>query len=80
LSDDVDCTAAVVDAREDLTRGLRNSLTADDEHARGGESTRDDASIEHIFLQMGSWMVPVIKRYPSVIGSLLPSRQRHPFV
>jgi len=46
-SNDVDRTAAVVDTRENLSRSLRSGLTADEEHARGGESADDDASIEH---------------------------------
>jgi hypothetical protein len=42
-------TAAVVDARENLSRSLRSGLTADEEHERGGESARDDAGVEHDF-------------------------------
>jgi hypothetical protein len=48
-SDDVNRTAAVVDAGENLSRSLRSSLTADEKHGRCGESKRDDASIEHTF-------------------------------
>jgi hypothetical protein len=53
LSNDSDLAADLVDARENLTvragaRNLRCSLTADEKHARGGESA-DDTSVGHKF-------------------------------
>jgi hypothetical protein len=51
-SNDVDRTAAVVDAGENLSRSLRVSLTADEEHSHGGESTRDDANVRHGFFPL----------------------------
>jgi hypothetical protein len=47
LSDDPDRSGDDMDAGKNLTRSLRFSVTADEEHAQGGESTSDDASVEH---------------------------------
>jgi hypothetical protein len=52
LSDDVDRTAAIVDAGENLPRRLCFSRIADEEQTCGGESTRKNARIEHNFLPL----------------------------
>src|SRR5262249_23207548 len=57
---------AVADARENLTRSLRNSLTTDEERARSGESACDDVSVGHDYFPLwpGSrpWVAPQYAR------------------